>query len=231
SASRKSREGRPIPTTVSRSSRSRSLRSACEVAMAISEKARDFWERISPRERRLVVILAVAAPLTIAVWLGLSIRDGLVDLEKHNARLRQAIDTVVDLRQRGITADKADDTVEKMGTEPLHLETYLEKAVQKAGHTFKGPVTPTGHVNRNGFVTNSVRVDLDDITIEQLKTFLQEVETGSKYVAVTHVDARRDFKSKDKLDVNLEVSTYSKEKDKDKAEGSGSNGSADKKGN
>ncbi len=41
--------------------------------MAITDKARDFWERISPRERRLVLLAAVAVPLTIAVWLGLAI--------------------------------------------------------------------------------------------------------------------------------------------------------------
>ena len=46
-----------------------------------------------------------------------------------------------------------------------------------------------------------------------------EVETGSKVVAVTHLDLRRDFRDKDKLDVNLEVSTYSKEPPA-KAEGS-----------
>lgn len=197
--------------------------------MAIAERARDFWERISPRERRLVAILAVAAPLTIAVWLGLSIRDGLSDMDARNDKQRRAIDTVVDLRQRGVAADKGDDTVAKMGTELLGLETYLEKAAQKAGFTFKGAITPNGSAQpRNGFVTRSVKVDFE-VTIEQLKTFLQEVETGSKYVAVTHLDLRRDFKDKEKLDLTLEVSTYAKEKTRDAGEGSGS-GSADKKG-
>jgi hypothetical protein len=197
---------------------------------AIVEKARDFWERISPRERRLVVILTVAAPLTIAVWLGLSIRDGLVDMESRNDRLRRAIDTVVDLRQRGIAAEKDDDTLAKMGTELLGLETYLEKAAQKSGFTFKGAVTPNGNPQpRNGFMTRSVKVDFE-VTIDQLKTFLQEIETGSKYVAVTRIDLRRDFKSKEKLDLTVEVSTYAKDKQKDAGEGSGSAGSAEKKG-
>jgi hypothetical protein len=197
--------------------------------MAITERARDFWERISPRERRLVVILGIAAPLTIAVWLGLSIRDGLVDMDSRNDKLRSAIDKVVDLRQRGIAVEK-DDDLSKMGTELLNLETYLEKAAQKAGFTFKGPITPNGNPQpRNGFLTRSVKVDFE-VTIDQLKAFLQEVETGSKYVAVTHIDLRRDFKAKEKLDLTVEVSTYAKEKPKDTGEGSGSAGSADKKG-
>jgi hypothetical protein len=152
-------------------------------------------------------------------------------MESRNDRLRRAIDTVVDLRQRGIAADKEDDTVAKMGTELLGLETYLEKAAQKAGFTFKGPVTPNGNAQpRNGFMTRSVKVDFE-VTIDQLKTFLQEVETGSKYVAVTRIDLRRDFKAKEKLDLTVEVSTYAKEKQKDApSEGSGSAGSAEKKG-
>ena len=50
--------------------------------MTINERVRDFWDRISPRERRLVVIAGIAAPLTIALWLGLSIHDGLTSIEE-----------------------------------------------------------------------------------------------------------------------------------------------------
>jgi hypothetical protein len=75
-------------------------------------------------------------------------------------------------------------------------------------------------------VTNSVSCTLDDLTIDQLKTFLMEVEMGSKVVAVTHIDMRRDFRDRTKLDINLEVSTYSKEPPANPEGGEGS----DKKG-
>jgi type II secretory pathway component PulM len=193
---------------------------------AITDKARDFWDRISPRERRLVVLLGVAAPITIAIWLGLSIRDGLVDMEHRNDRTRKALNVLTDLRSRGETGGpKSDDAVAMMGTEPLSLPTYLDNAAKKAQFTLKS-TTPHPAVTRNGFVTNSVSCSLDDLSIEQLKTFLMEVEMGSKVVAVTHIDLRRDFRSKEKLDVNLEISTYSKEPPA-KTEGSGS---AEKKG-
>lgn len=189
---------------------------------AITDKARDFWDRISPRERRLVLLLGVAAPITIAIWLGLSIRDGLVDMEGRNERTRKALNVLTDLRARGeVGGPKADDAVAMMGTEPLSLPTYLDNAAKKAQFTLKS-TTPHPAVTRNGFVTNSVSCSLDDLTIEQLKTFLMEVEMGSKVVAVTHIDLRRDFRSKEKLDVNLEISTYSKEPPaKTEGEGSG----------
>lgn len=177
---------------------------------AISDKARDFWDRISPRERRLVMIAAIAVPVTLAIWLGLSIRDGLVDMEKRNGEARKALTVLADLRARGETHRKVDDVISMMGTEPLSLPTYLDNAAKKASFTLKS-TTPHPPVTRNGFVTNSVSCSLDDLTIEQLKTFLMEVEMGSKFVAVTHIDLRRDFRDKEKLDVALEVSTYSKE--------------------
>ena len=196
---------------------------------AITDKARDFWDRISPRERRLVLIAAIAVPITLAVWLGLSIRDGLVAMEQRNDQTRKALAVLADLRARGDTHEKQDDVVSMMGTEPLSLPTYLDNAAKKANFTLKS-TTPHPPLTRNGFVTNSASVSLDDLTIDQLKTFLMEVEMGSKVVAVTHIDLRRDFRDKTKLDVNLEVSTYSKEPPAKTEGGSGSDNGSAKKG-
>jgi type II secretory pathway component PulM len=189
----------------------------------ISDKARDFWDRISPRERGLVVVAAIAVPLTIIVWLALSITDGLTSMEARNDKMRKALVVLEDMKARG-PAQASDDVVATMGVEPLSLDTYLSSAAQKAGFTLKG-TTPRNPVTRNGFVTNSVSCQISDLTIEQFKKFLQEVESGSKVVMVTRLDIRRDFKTKEKLDATLEVSTYSKEPPA-KGEGGGSAGSA-----
>jgi hypothetical protein len=190
---------------------------------ALTNKARDFWDRISPRERRLVVIAAIALPLTLMIWLGLSIHDGLVNMEARNDKMRKALVVLEDLKARG-PQQPTDDAVATMGTEPLSLDTYLSNAAQKAGFTLKG-TTPRNPVTRNGFVTSSVSCQVSDLTIDEFKKFLQEVETGSKVVSVTRLDIRRDFKSKEKLDATLEVSTYSKEPPP-KGEGAGSGSSA-----
>lgn len=197
--------------------------------MTISERARDFWDRISPRERRLVLIGVIAAPITIAIWLGLSIHDGLVTKEKGIEKTRKALNVLADLKARG-PLEPTDDVVATMGTEPVSLDTYLTNAAQKAGFQLKG-TTPRNPVTKNGFVTNSVSCQVSDLSIDQLKKFLQEIETASKVVVVTRLDLRRDFKAKEKLDATLEVSTYSKEPPaKGEGAGSGSAGSAEKKG-
>ena len=53
---------------------------------------------------------------------------------------------------------------------------------------------------------------------------------GSKVVAITHIDLRRDFRDSAKLDVNLKVSTYSKEPPASTEGGGGDNAGSAKKG-
>jgi hypothetical protein len=186
---------------------------------AASERARDFWDRISPRERGLVMLAAVAAPLTLVIWLGFAIGDGLSNMEARNDKIRKALIVLADLKARG-PQQPADDLVNGMPVEPLSLETYLTNAASTAGFVLKG-TTPRTPVVRNGFVTSSVTLTVSDLTLDQLEKFLQAVETKSKYVAVTHLDVtRRDYKGKDKLDASLEVSTYAREAAK-KPEGAG----------
>ena len=177
----------------------------------VSERARDFWDRISPRERGLIMIAAVVAPLTLVIWLGMAIGDGLAGMQARNDKMRKALVAVADIRQRGGPKQQADDPIAGMPVEPLSLETYLSNAATTAGFVLKG-TTPRNPVTRNGFTTSSVSLNVGDVTIDQLKKFLQEIETKSKYVAITRLDVtRRDFKGKDKLDAALEVSTYARE--------------------
>jgi hypothetical protein len=188
---------------------------------AVSERARDFWDRISPRERGLVMFAAVAAPLTIVIWLGLAIGDGLSGMQARNDKMRKALAVLADLKARG-PKQPVDDVVAGMPVEPLGLETYLSNAATAAGFVLKA-TTPRNPVTRNGFITNSVGLSNLDVNIEQLKKFLQEIETKSKYDAITRMDiTRRDFKGKDKLEASLEVSTYAKEKKAEPAPGAGS---------
>lgn len=176
-----------------------------------STKARDFWDRISPRERRLVVIAVIATPITIVLWLGLAIHDGFSAMESRNDKARKALRVLADLRSRGAVQDPADDVLKQMGTEAIALDVYLTNAATKAKFELKSTITPHTPQTKNGFVTSVSALTLNKITIEQLKDFLTAIETESKFVMVTHIDLRRDFRDKDKLTVSLEVSAYSRE--------------------
>lgn len=176
--------------------------------MAISDRARDFWDRISPRERLLVTLLAIGAPLALVIWLGLSIRDGLIERGERNEHMRDALEVIAQLRAKGPQAAPADEV--PIPDQPLALETYVTKAADKNQLKFTGSIE-TRKKPQNGFVTQTVTLKLDDISTEQLKAFLYEVENGNKTVAVTRLEVRRDFRDKKKIDVSFEISAYSKE--------------------
>jgi hypothetical protein len=198
----------------------------------IRDRARDFWDRISPRERRLVVIGAIVAPITLALWLGFAIHDGLDAMEARNMKARKALNVLADMRARGQTHAAADDVTATMGPEPLSLDTYLNNAAKKAKFELKSTISPHQAVTKNGFVTSSSSLSLDHMTIGELKDFFSAIETDSHAVAITHLELRRDFRDKDKMSATIEVSAYSKEppeKGSGSGAGSGTSGS-DKKG-
>lgn len=186
--------------------------------MAFSDRARDFWDRISPRERKLVVFLGAAVPIALAIWLGMSIRDGLVNMEARNEQARDALDIVGKLKAAG--GPQQEDPGVKIPDAPIALTTYVSKALDKNSLKNKGSIDER-KVTKNGIVTTTVSCALEDITTDQLKAFLQEVETAEKIVAVTHIDVKRDRRDAKKIDATFEISTYSNavKEEKEKKEG------------
>ena len=165
----------------------------------------------------MVLVLTIAVPLGLAIWLGLSIRDGLVKMEKQNDQTREALEMVEKFKLNGTSV--TDEPQVKIPDTAIPLETYVSKAADKGGLKFKGSID-TRKATKNGFVTTTVVVALDDVTTDQLKSFLQDVEQGEKVVAVTHLDVKRDWRDRKKLDATLEISTYSNvEKAKTESEG------------
>ena len=175
-----------------------------------TDRMRDKWESITPRERVLVVALAVAIPVVLVLFLGSKISSGLEDREARIARMRRALVVLADLRARG-EQEAPDAALAEMTSTPVKLETYVANAAKKL--QIPPPnVTPRAPVQKDNFWTHSVQFDVRDLTVAQAKDLLQELETGSKLVVVTSLTINRKFRDedKDKLDLKLEVSTYSR---------------------
>jgi type II secretory pathway component PulM len=173
---------------------------------AFIDTVRDRWEGISPRERKMVVLLGVSFVVIVVLYLALSIRDGLIALETRNARMRRALVVLTDLKARG-DVQSADDPAAAIGPEPVKLESYLTRAAEKVGLTIP-QYNPRPVVTKNGFVTHAGQVELRDLTVAQVKALLEAIETDSKVVVVTSIALSRNFRDKEKLDLKLEVATY-----------------------
>jgi type II secretory pathway component PulM len=188
----------------------------------LSDKMRDKWDGITPRERGLVVLLGIAVPTVVIIFLGLKISDGLDARERRISRMRKALIVLSDIRARGGDTKPENDVLAEMTSTPVTLETYVSKAAEKVQIT-KPNVTPGSTQNQDGFVVHSVRFDVQSVTVIQMKDLLEALETGSRFVVVTSVTINRKFRDedKDKLDLKLEVSTYSRAPKEGEGDGSG----------
>ena len=191
----------------------------------LSDRLRDKWDSITPRERRLVVILGIAVPTILVIWLGLKISDGLDGREKKVQRMRKALKTLQGLRMQGEVNKPTDDALSQMTATLVPLETYVANAADKVGIP-KPKVTPHNGPPKDGFVSQAVEFDVRDVTLTQLKDLLEGLETGSKLVAVTSlkIDKRTRDEEKDKLDARLEVTTYARAAPAEGGSGSGGAG-------
>jgi hypothetical protein len=187
---------------------------------SVTDKVRERWDGISSRERRLVLLLGAAAIVTGVILLAASIRDGLSAIDDRNAKMRQALKVLAQLREAG-PQTPVDDPTKNIGTQAVSLPTYLAHAAesQKLQPPSFNPRTP---VTKDKFITNSGTIELRDLTIAQAKDYLEAIETGNRLVAITSLTINRNFRDKEKLDLRLEVATYSRVPDEAAGSGSGS---------
>ena len=195
--------------------------------MAAVDRLRDKWESITPRERRMVVLLGVSAVVVLVLYVALGIRDGMVALEKKNARSRLALHNLTTLKSRPVVNATGDEAV--IPNEAVKLESYLYTAAGKAGLTLNG-VNTRGTSTRGSYTVHGATVELRELTIHQATDFLEAIENESKVVVVTGLQVRRNFRDKEKLELSVEVSTYSKAGGDGAADGAGSGAGTGKTG-
>jgi type II secretory pathway component PulM len=170
------------------------------------EQLRDRWEQISPREQRMILALGITFLLVVLVLLGRGIGGGLTELEERNQKTRAALRVLQDYRQNaGASHDEAREV--KLPDEPVKLQSYLESIASEVGVTIPA-FNPQAGATRDGVVTAATRFHLRGISLEQLTSFLEKVESKLPYVVVESLDIKRDFRDNTRLEAELLVTTY-----------------------
>lgn len=176
--------------------------------MAAFDKIRDKWESITPRERTMVVLLGVSFVVVMVLFVALSIKDGLDRLEAKNEQSRTALRRLTAYRATAKTV-VGNDPSALIPAEAIKLESYIYKAGESAKVVIPGvnPRTPT---TRGKFTVHAASIEIRDLSITQVKDFLQALETDSPVVVVTALTIKRNFRDSEKMDLSAEVATYSK---------------------
>lgn len=174
--------------------------------MALSTaQLRDKWERITPRERRLVVVLGGTFIVVALLWVGFTIRDGLEAIEAKNEATRDALRTLHAHRLEG--AKGTASTMPTIPVEAIKLQTYLQDIAKQVGVTIPG-YTPRTPVTRGDYTEVSTSIEMRGLSVYELKDFLEAVEKKSDVVAITDLRVKQHFREPEKLDVEMIVTTY-----------------------
>lgn len=189
--------------------------------MATIDSLRHKWDGITPRERGLVVLLGVCTPLIVLLWMALGIGDHLDSIEDDNAKMRKALDVLAVYRLNGGPQQAPVGPEANIGPEPVKLESYLNAAAQKVGISVPGYKSKTPTPRGNGFMMHTVELQVNGLTMEQATQFLEAIESDNRLVVVSEMTMKRSFSDRQKLDLKLDVSTFSKPA-ADAAAGSGS---------
>lgn len=166
---------------------------------------KERWERMAPRERKLVGLLGVTFVVCVVAWVGVTVTDGLGAIEKRNRDARSALSALEGFRASGAGRDKAEVVV--IPPQPIELSTYVDEIVREI--KAQSPAYPAPKQSERGKYTEStMRVTLKDLTVYQAKDLLEKLETKSKVVVVRELKIKRSFRDKEKLDVDLTIATY-----------------------
>ena len=180
--------------------------------MTLSERLqalRDWWERLSQRERTLVGAMLTTFVVLVTLGVGYFITDGLETLDQRNSDMRQALrdlDTQRDAYLRMKAKSAQMET--KLGQTPVQLQSYLEAAAKEAGVELPEQQEHQAASSNKAFIERTVDLRLGAVTLEQLTKFLRAVETGRSMVVVTQLEVHTRDDRHQQLEVTMSVSTY-----------------------
>jgi type II secretory pathway component PulM len=173
------------------------------------EALQDRWEHMTPRERRLMALLGVAAVITLFVFVGRTIWGGLDEIDQQNEVRRDALRALEVYRaQQALGVDDQPDVV--IPAEPVDLPAYLEDIANEVGVEIPS-YSPQPQGSRGNFDEIAVNIEVREITIQQLATLLEKIETKNRAVVITELHIERSFREDDKLrKAGMTVTTYAR---------------------
>jgi type II secretory pathway component PulM len=178
------------------------------------------WNRMAPRERRLVAGLIGAVVAFAVLVTGFLFFESLQDLEQSNEDAREALATIA--KQRDVYLEAKDRMVQqevRIGNEAPQLNGDLEAAAREAGIGIPEIVEePPVDVSKR-YREYKVDLKLRQVDLQSLSKFLKQVETGRRLIVVSRLYVRRRFAEGQMLDVEMTATGYERIKEAERKRG------------
>jgi general secretion pathway protein M len=176
------------------------------------------WERLAPREKRWVSVLA-AAVVIVAIVLGSTYAfSDISDLENGNAAIRDALTAIAKHRDEYLEAKSRNSVQEaRIGTAPPQLAGDLEAAARteniQIAESSERPTVPAGR----RYVEHDTDLKIRDTDLQSLSNFMRRVETGPRLIFFTRLALKHRYsEDTDKLDVEATATAFERVREENK---------------
>lgn len=178
------------------------------------------WNRLAPRERRLVAGLVGTVALFAVLVVGFLLVGSLRDLAESNEDTREALSAIAKHRTEYQEAkDRMMAQEIRIGAEAPQFAADLEAAAREVGiqipETNEQPTAPAGR----RYLEHRVDVKLREVDLLSLSRFLSKLENSRRLIIVSQLRIRRRFAEAEKLDVELTCTGYERVKETTKRKG------------
>ena len=176
----------------------------------VKHKGPDFWERLQPRERVLVMALVGVFFLMGTAVLMFMRYKKLSTIDEEIAGLREGLDLT---RTLGASYKQKLEAKEKeqedISSEPLLFSTLIEEAATVAEVTASNQAEKPPVEVAPGLQRRTYEFDLRGVTLAQLTKFLTALESKEDHVVLTQaLTIRSPSASEDRLNVDVVLATW-----------------------
>jgi hypothetical protein len=166
------------------------------------------WERLAPRQRRLLVVLVATSVALLTVLGTYWVFSGISDLEEENADIREALSAIAKHRDEYLDAKSRSAQQEaRIGNDPPQLTADIENAAREESvqiaESSERPNSPAGR----RYIEHDVDIKIREVDLQSLTKFLRRLETSPRLVFFTRLAIKKRF-SDDKLDVEATATAF-----------------------
>jgi hypothetical protein len=167
------------------------------------------WERLAPRQRRLIAAALATATCLIAIFGAWIVFSDISDLEEDNAAIRDALKSIATNRDLYLDAKSRSAAQEaRIGGDPPQLTGDIEAAAHEEqieiAESSERPTTPAGR----RYVEHDVDIKIREVNLQSLSKFLRRLETGPRLIVFTHLSLKRRFSDQEKLEVEATATAF-----------------------
>jgi hypothetical protein len=178
------------------------------------------FERLSKREKFMVVGVTAGFALFVTLLIGIGINAGLNAKERRIEHRLTRLQSILDLRQKYEEAKQIQASAQdKMRSgRDIQLVSILENQAKQMNIAIGDMQPRPASVDQTTHITEAkVDVNIPKITIDRLIEFLENLEKRSETIQIRTLDINKDFRDPSQLVVKFTVSNFQTMEEKEAA--------------